>query len=194
MFAVGRWFSTHLERSFVMKFRSALSALIVFGLVFTAFVNAKEEKAVADDAKKEDVLKNVKCPMSGRDIDKEKFVAYKDAKVFLCCGNCVKGFADASKKEEVAMKANHQLVMTKQVKQVKCALNGKGKVNKEAKTKVAGVNVNFCCENCLGKVTKMDEKEQLKTLFTANFDKAFEVVKKGDKKDEDEDDDDKDAA
>ena len=164
-----------------MKFRSALSALIVVGLVATALVNAEEK---AKEAKKEDVLKGVKCPLSGRDIDKEKFCAYKDAKVYVCCGNCQKGFAKASKdKPEVAMKANHQLVMTKQMKQVKCALNGKGKVNEKAKTKVAGAQVHFCCKNCLGKVTKMEEKEQIKTLFTTNFDKAFKAKKAKKEKD-----------
>ena len=166
-----------------MRFRAALVSLFVFGLVSTAFVSAQGEEASKAEAKKEDVLKDCKCPMSGRDIDKEKFVAYKDAKVYMCCGNCVKGFAKASKKPEVAMKANHQLVMTKQVKQVKCALNGKGKVNEKAKIKVAGAEVNFCCKNCLGKVAKMEEKDQIKTLFTtASFDKAFKLMKKDEKK------------
>lgn len=156
-----------------MNLRMTLAMIALVGLVATGFVNAEEKEG---KKKKKDPLADVKCPISGKAIDKDQIVAYKDAKVYMCCGNCVKSFAKDSKKH--ATKANHQLVMTKQFKQEKCALNGKGKINKEAKTKVAGVSVNFCCKNCLGKVTKMKEKEQIEALFSKNFDKAFKVVKK----------------
>jgi hypothetical protein len=166
-----------------MRFGSILAVLTIVGLVATSFVGAEEaakEKKV-DLAK---ILKETKCPMSGKAVDPEKVVAYKDSKVFMCCGNCVKGFGAKVKKDAVlAAKANHQLVVTHQAKQAKCCVNGKGKINKDAKTKVAGVQVNTCCKNCLGKLTKMDEKEQIQLVFGKNFEKSF-VVKAQKEKEE----------
>lgn len=166
-----------------MKFGSVLSALAIVGLVTASFVGAEE---AAKETKKVDLaklLKEAKCPMSGKAVNPEKMVAYKDSKLFVCCDGCVKGFpAKVKKSPELAAKANHQLVVTHQAKQAKCALNGKGKINKNAKTKVVGVEVNTCCKNCLGKLTKMEEKEQVNLVFGKNFDKAF-VVKAQKKKD-----------
>lgn len=167
-----------------MKFGSTLAILAMVGLVATSFVGA-EEKAEKKETKKvnlEKILKETKCPISGRPVNAEKHVAYKDSKVFVCCGNCVKAFPEKIKKDTklVAM-SNKQLVTTKQAQQAKCAFNGKGKINKEAHTKLAGVQVNTCCKNCLGKLTKMEEKEALDLVFGKNFDKAF-VVKAQEKK------------
>ena len=157
-----------------MKFRMAVVALAMVGLVATAFVGAEEKKAT----KKKDPLEGVKCPLSGRAIDVTKTVAYKDAKVYFCCENCPKGFAKDPAKH--AVKANYQLVLTKQAKQQKCPLSGRD-LNKETKIKVVGVSVAFCCENCQGKVAGMKdkEKEQLALVFNDKaFEKAFKIVKK----------------
>lgn len=154
-----------------MKFGSTLALLAIIGFV-TSFAGAEEKAKVV----KKDVLKAAKCPLSGKDINKEKFVTYKDSKLYMCCGNCVKGFAAAAKaKPAIVAKANHQLFVTEQAEQSKCCLNGKGKINKEAKTKLAGVEVYTCCKNCLGKVKKMEEKEAVSLVFGKNFEKAFVV-------------------
>lgn len=171
-----------------MKFGSTVAALAVVCLVTTSFVGAEEEKKeVKKDGKKVDIakiLKETKCPMSGKAVDPEKFVAYKDSKVFMCCGNCVKAFPAKVKKDtQLVSKSNHQLVVTKQAKQAKCVVNGKGKINKKAKTKVAGIQVNTCCKDCLGKLTKMEEKEQLDLVFGKNFEKSFVVKAEKKKKD-----------
>lgn len=162
-----------------MKFKSFVVVLAAAGLCATSFVGAEEGEEKAKGNKKAEmkkILEVAKCPLSGRPVDPEKTVAYKDSKVFVCCGNCVKGFeAAAKKKPEVVAKSNHQLVMTKQARQTKCALNGKGKINKETKTKVVGVEVNTCCKNCLGKLTEMKPEEQVELVFGKNFDKAFVV-------------------
>ncbi len=170
-----------------MKFGSSMIAMVVVALVATSFVGAEEATKEAS-AKKDKkaamakIMKECKCPLSGKAVNPEKVVAYKDSKVFVCCDGCVKGFADKVKKDAmVAAKSNHQLVMTMQAKQAKCALNGKGKINKDAKTKVVGVEVNTCCKNCLAKVNDMEEKAQVELIFGKNFDKAF-VVKAQKKK------------
>ena len=137
-----------------------LASLSIIGvLCFAAtYIGAAEEAAKTDKADKAaakakrqeklaKILKETKCPMSGKAVDATKFVAYKDSKVYLCCGGCVKGFEGKLKSDEtLAAKANHQLVATLQARQVKCAMNGKGKVNKKTLTKFAGTEVGFCCE------------------------------------------------
>ena len=167
-----------------MKFGSSLAALAIVGLIVTSFVGAEEATKDADKAKEEmaKILKETKCPMSGGPVKADKFVMYKDSKVFMCCPNCVKAFPEKIKKDKMlAAKSNLQLVMTKQAEQKTCCINGKGPINKDAKTKVVGVQVNTCCKNCLAKLNKMEQKEQIETVFGKNFEKAF-VVKAEEKK------------
>ena len=117
-----------------------------------------------------------KCPVSGQPAKEDKTADYKGAKVYFCCENCPKAFEKDTAK--FAEKANAQLVATGQFKQVKCPLTG-GKLNPEAKAEVAGVTVNFCCNNCKGKVAEAKGDEQLKLVFADKaFDKGFEIVKK----------------
>ena len=70
-----------------------LASLSVVGvLCFAAgYLGAAEEaatkadKAEAQAKRKEElakILKETKCPMSGKAVDPEKFVSYKDSKVF----------------------------------------------------------------------------------------------------------------
>merc|ERR1711964_33267 len=108
-----------------MKFNSLVAALTIVWLFAPSFVGAEEVKGDINE-----ILKTVKCPLSGRSVDPTKTAAYKDSKVYFCCGNCPKGFPAAVKsKPEVAAKANHQLVITKQATQVKCGNNGRGPIN-----------------------------------------------------------------
>jgi YHS domain-containing protein len=131
----------------------------------------------ADEGKDKKV--EVKCPVSGKPIDKSHHVAYKGAEVYFCCPNCPKAFEKDTAK--FATKANLQLVQTEQAKEVKCPLTG-NKLNPEQKLTIAGTEVQFCCGNCKGKVAKANEKEQMELVFADKaFDKGFEV-KKAEKK------------
>ena len=126
--------------------------------------HAEDEKP----GKKE--VTTVHCPVAGKEIKiaDAKVVAYRDAKVYVCCDKCkAKMETDAA---PFAAKANQQLVITKQYRQTKCPLSG-GKTDKEQKTKVAGTTVRFCCDKCKGKVDEAKGDEQLAMVFA---DKAFE--------------------
>ncbi len=121
-------------------------------------------------------LEGVKCVLNPKGPAKaENAVEYKGAKVFFCCQNCPKKFSEDPAK--FATKANHQLVATKQAKQLKCPLSGQP--TKEDKTvEVNGVNVAFCCANCQGKVAKAEGDEQLELVFSDKaFEKGFEIAK-----------------
>lgn len=114
-------------------------------------------------------LKDVKCVVAPRAAKADKSADYKDGKVYFCCGNCAGKFAKDSK--PFAVKANHQLVATKQYEQKVCPFSG-GPLNPETAVKLAGTKVAFCCENCQGKVEKAEDDEaKLKMVFN---DKAFE--------------------
>lgn len=162
-----------------LAFLSLVGALCFATTYIQAEDAAVKDKAAAKEQRKEElakILKETKCPMSGKPIDAEKTVAYKDSKVYLCCGGCVKGFDAKLKSDEtLAAKANHQLLLTKQARQVKCAMNGKGKINDETLTKFAGTEVGFCCKNCKGKFADMEDAEKVQFVFGKNFEKAFVV-------------------
>ena len=125
----------------------------------------------ADDAEKK--VTKVKCVVAGKEINiaDAKVVEYKKAKVYVCCGGCkAKMEADASK---YAVKANHQLFLTGQYKQVKCPMAGRP-VNPEKTVKMGGVTVGFCCPGCQGKASKAEGDAQLKLAFSdAAFKKGF---------------------
>jgi hypothetical protein len=120
--------------------------------------------------------KKATCPVSGKAVDDSTVVEYKGAKVHLCCPGCVEPFKKDTAK--FAAKANHQLVLTKQAKLVKCPLSG-GKLNPETAIEVGGVKVCFCCNNCKGKVAKATADEQVQMVFGDDaFAKGFEIKKK----------------
>ncbi|QDU36515.1 hypothetical protein Mal4_08010 [Maioricimonas rarisocia] len=153
-----------------------LAAILLAGVILSiglVNVQAEEEKAKPE----------VKCPVSGRPIDKEHSVAFKKAEVYFCCPNCPAAFKE--NKGKFAAKANHQLVLTEQAKPTgKCPLTGRP-VDESKQVDVAGVEVSFCCGNCQGKAAKATGDEQI-TLVFANkaFNKGFEVPKKEKKADE----------
>ncbi|MEZ6137231.1 MAG: hypothetical protein R3C53_20265 [Pirellulaceae bacterium] len=127
-------------------------------------------------------LEGVKCLIAAsKDAKEDKASEWKEGDVFFCCDNCKSKFEKMTKgeKEELAPKANAQLVATKQYEQKACPFTG-GKLNSETKIKVAGAEVAFCCNNCKGKAEKMKEDEQVKEIFGEKAFKnaKFEPVKK----------------
>jgi YHS domain-containing protein len=129
----------------------------------------------AEEAKKEDA--KPKCPVSGKVCENlDNSLSHNGGDVYFCCPNCPKAFEKDTAK--FAVKANHQLVFTKQAKQGKCPFTG-GKLNEEATIEVAGANVTFCCNNCKGKAEKAEGDEQLALIFNNEaFKKGFTVEKK----------------
>ncbi len=155
--------------------------------VKTEKTEAKSEDGDKKDGdKKDDEDKfTATCPVSGKAAVKEQFTAYKEKEVYFCCDKCKAKFEAEPANFEV--KANHQLVQTKQFKQTKCPISGADFV-KEQSSKVAKVNVRFCCEKCKGAVDSAEADKKLEMIFAeAAFKKAFVAVKKksedGDAKD-----------
>jgi len=144
-----------------------MRARLIVGLV--ACVAAVFATAYAADEIK---VEGIKCVVAGnKDAKAANSVDYKGGKVFFCCQNCPKAFkADTAK---FAAKANHQLVATKQAKQVACPFTGEA-VDAATKIKVDGAEVGFCCDMCKGKAEASKDKVNL--IFSDKaFDKGFKV-------------------
>lgn len=118
----------------------------------------------------DDATANLKCPVSGKAVNAEKFSDYNGGKVYFCCDNC-KGKFDKDSAAFTA-KANAQLVASGQFAQKACPLSG-GKTKEGTEVEVAGVKVAFCCPNCQGKVSKAAADDQLKLVFADGFAKGF---------------------
>jgi YHS domain-containing protein len=120
-----------------------------------------------------DKLEGIKCPVSGKAVKEDKTVDHKGGKVYFCCENCPKAF-DAAKH---GVKANQQLVATKQFVQKACPLSGK-ELDTTTAIDVNGTKVCFCCNNCKGAVSKAEGDKKAEMVFGDKaFDKAFEKKK-----------------
>jgi YHS domain-containing protein len=151
-----------------MKRNTAVLSLAAALLALFAASGSAEDK-------KEEAKFSAKCPVSGADAKKEQHASYKDKEVYFCCEKCKAAFEADNKK--FAVKANHQLVHTKQFVQVKCPLSG-GPLNKEQVVKVGEVEVAFCCDKCKGKTAGAKGDEQLALVFSDEaFKKGFEAPK-----------------
>lgn len=150
--------------------RFAVCASVVLGLALATAYAAEEVK-----------LDGIKCVVADKkDAKADKSVDYKDGKVYFCCGGCPKAFKEDTKK--FATKANHQLVATGQAKQGKCPFSG-GDLNKDTELTLNGAKVQFCCNNCKGKVEKAEEAKRVEMVFNDDAWKKgeFKVEKKKDK-------------
>ncbi len=150
-----------------MKSRLFLSLVAVAVLVAVHSLNAEDKPG-----------KDVKCPVSGKDVKAASFVEFNGGKVYLCCDGCPAAFKKDTAK--FAAKANHQMAQTGQIVEVACPLSGK-KLNPETGLDIAGVKVTFCCNNCKGAVAKMSADEQLAKVFT-DVSKSYEPAKAADSK------------
>jgi len=153
------------------RFGICVALLGMFCLV-TATNAFDEEKAEKTDKKPAAEKKfTAKCPISGHAAKEDVTTAYKDKKVYLCCGDCKKAFEKDNSK--FVVKANHQLVQTKQFRQAKCPFSG-GDVKKETMVRVAKVPVRFCCDKCKAKAEGVKGDDQIAMIFSEEaFKKAF---------------------
>jgi len=138
-----------------------MALTLVLALLGVARMGADEPK-----------LEEAKCIFSGQPCKTEASAEHNGGKVYFCCKSCVAAFKKDPAKH--ATKANHQLVLTGQAKQVACPFSGKPG---EATLKVAGVDVTMCCNNCKGKVEKAaTDAEKAELVFSdAAFKKGFKV-------------------
>jgi hypothetical protein len=125
----------------------------------------------AEEAKKAEL----KCPVSGKAATKDHALDHNGGKVYFCCDNCPKAFKENTAK--FAAKANEQMIVDGQFKQAKCPISG-AKLNPDQHVAVDGVEVQFCCDKCKGKVAAAKGDEQLNLVFSDEaFKKGYELKK-----------------
>jgi YHS domain-containing protein len=156
-----------------------VSAWLGLAVVFAAanLLFADDQTAGTKDAAAKTELV-AKCPISGEKISKDASIDYKGGKLYFCCSGCIAPFKEKTAKYEA--KANEQLVITGQFKQIACPLTG-GKLNPSTKMKVCGLDVCFCCNGCRGKVKSASAEKQSEMVFVKGFEKAFAVNKEKEK-------------
>src|SRR5690606_35046311 len=122
--------------------RTMVTRLAVgFAVAASAVLALTAARAADEKEKKVEVVR----PVSGKAINKDHSLAYKEAKVYFCCPNCPKAFEKDPAK--FATNANLQLVQTEQAVEKKCPLTGRP-LNKAQTVKIKGLDVQFCCANC----------------------------------------------
>ena len=147
----------------------AAASFVVIAAMMLITVPAADSAAADSKEKKFEA----KCPVSGSKAKEDQCCEYKDGQVYFCCGKCKAAFAKDSKKH--AVKANAQLVSTGQYVQKKCPLTG-GPMKK--KLDVAGIKVQFCCDNCRKKARNASDDEALALIFSEDaFKKGFRKKK-----------------
>jgi YHS domain-containing protein len=119
-------------------------------------------------------LTHAKCPIAGGKAVASSAVDYKGGKVYFCCAGCDAEFKSNTAK--YAAKANYQLFVTGQAKQVACPLAGEA-LAKGVTAKVGDSTVGFCCEHCREEIAKAaDDDARIEMLFNDEaFAKGFKV-------------------
>jgi transposase-like protein len=107
------------------------------------------------------------CPVCGHAASQQHVAEHNGGKVSFCCVKCAKAFA--AKTSEFAPKANVQMILSGQFKQVDCPLEGYS-LNPITAMEVAGVKVLFCCKGCKNVVVLARKDDQINLVFN---DKAF---------------------
>lgn len=153
-----------------MKFRIALAAMMICGLVGLRLVGDDAKKDAAKDEKKFEC----KCVVSGAPAKEASSVEHHGKKVYFCCDNCPKAFAKDPGKFSV--KVHEQWVKTGEIVQVACPLTG-AKINPEATLEVGANKVSFCCMNCLGKAKAAEGDAQTKLVY-GNIEKGYTLQNK----------------
>ena len=113
----------------------ALAVAVSFSVAAASIGQEKKAEAVND-----------KCPLTGKDIDKEKS---SEVKVKLCCKDCKKDWD----KDPAA-----SLAKITKLPNAKCPVTGEDAADTEV-----SATVSFCCGNCKGKFDK-DSAPYLKAV------------------------------
>lgn len=131
---------------------------------------AKADKAKSKKGDPSKSLQGARCPVTGENVSKEAALDYKGGRIYFCCAACIDKFkADKAKYES---RANVQLVVTGQVRQIQCPLTG-GEFDPEIQVIVCGVQVCLCSEECRDEVKRAAPSKQIGLVFGKGFNKAF---------------------
>ncbi len=150
--------------------------LVMAAMVFVLFAGLLH----APNAGAQD-LAGIKCVVQGeKAASPDISIDYKDGQTYFCCDDCKAAFKKDMELDKplMAIKANHQLLLTGQYVQKGCPMSG-GTIDENLITKVGGANVGFCCRSCHDKVANTEGVAAKAAIVFSNvaFGKAFELKK-----------------
>jgi YHS domain-containing protein len=163
------------RRSFLRASAAAVGAAvgIAAGHPFPPGIVAFAGEATANKEKKNAPSKSLllaRCPVTGERVSEEVSIDYMGGKLYFHSAECIGKFR--ANKTEYEAKANAQLVVTGQFKQVRCALCG-DEFALGIRTKICGVDVRFCSAECAKKVRRASADQRAELVFGKGFDKGF---------------------
>lgn len=117
------------------------------------------------------------CVVSNHPINPAISADYRDAKVYFCSEECKqKFFVEPGR---YTIRANYQLAVTGQTRQVACPFTGKPLNPRIASMEVGGLSVGFCCRACQQTVAVADYQTRIELVFSdASFRKGFVIQRK----------------
>lgn len=134
-------------------------------------VQAKGEAAPQQAAAEIPFAGNATCPVSGKPVDKTKFVAKDGERIYTCCAKCKSKVVDAF--AEFHAKA-YPADAVKDLANAACPISGKPTEGKDASVTFQGRKIHFCCEKCPAKFMEQPrrnlallENKELKALNNA---------------------------
>lgn len=124
------------------------AVVVLFSLVFTGAGWAQEKAdKPAQESKEKVTAKQVKCPVSGDPVDFRFSVMTDIGPVYFCCPKCPKEFTADTKKYEMKVKEQQELLAKLPKVQVACPVSGKP-IDKEQFVEKDGQRVYFCSAKC----------------------------------------------
>lgn len=165
------------RRSFLKVSAAAFGATAGIAAMYSSLPEpaafADAATASKEESEKDAISKSLlaaRCPVTGKRVSKEISVAYKGGKLYFSDADCIDKFKANKTKYET--KANLQLAITGQVRQIQCPLGG-GELDAGTKMNVCGVDVCFCCTDCQEEVKRASAAKQVELVFGKGFEKAF---------------------
>jgi YHS domain-containing protein len=116
------------------------------------------------------------CVTTNHAINPAIAADYHGGKVYFCSEECRKKFLAEPGRYKI--RANYQLAVTGQAKQVVCPFTGKALNPRIAPLDVGGLSVGFCCRQCQQTVAAADYQTRIELVFGDAFDKGFVVQRK----------------
>lgn len=162
------------RRSFL---RATAAVGIAAGHSFRLGIVAFASEAATNKEKKNAPSKGLllaRCPVTGERVSEEASIDYMGGKLYFSGAECIGKFR--ANKFEYEAKANAQLVVTGQFKQVRCPVSG-DEFALGIKTKICGVDVRFCSAECAKKVRRASADQRAELVFGKGFDKGFATTR-----------------
>jgi YHS domain-containing protein len=114
------------------------------------------------------------CPVTGHPIHPGAHAPWQGGTVYFCSQQCEAKFKENPGK--YAVRANFQLAMSGQARQIACPFTGKPLNPSIATVAVGGLNVGFCCRACQQTAARADEETRLDLIFGNAFRTGYAIT------------------